>query len=87
MQGVIEAMLSSGASGCASTLLDIQQRLVDRADWIYEDAGTIVGETFEEGLSDQDDLCDAAKAQVSVLCQSFKWFTLKDGNNIVRRVK
>jgi len=84
VQSMIEAMLSSGASGCALTLLDIQQQLVDRADWIFEDAGTIVSETFEEDLSNQDDLRDAAKTQVSVLCQSFKWFMLKDSNNIVR---
>ena len=69
VQGVIEAMSSSSASGCASTL---RQRLGDRAKWIYEDADTIVDEAFEEVLRDYPDLRDAAKAQVSVLCQSFK---------------
>ena len=69
VQGVIEAMSSSSASGCASTL---RQRLGDRAKWIYEDADTIVDEAFEEVLSDYPDLHDAVKAQVSVLCQSFK---------------
>ena len=72
VQGVIEAMSSSSPSGCASALVDLRQRLADRAEWIYEDADTIVDEAFEEVLSDYPDLHDAVKAQVSVLCQSFK---------------
>ena len=35
VQGVIEAMSSSSASGCALALVDLQQRLVDKAEWIY----------------------------------------------------
>ena len=44
------SMLLSGASGCALTLVDIQQRL---ADWIYRWMGSrsIVDEAFEEVLS------------------------------------
>jgi len=76
VQEVIEAMSSSSASGCASALVDLQQRLGDRAEWIYEDADTIVDEAFEEVLSDHPDLRDAVKAQVSVLCQSFKSLTM-----------
>ena len=72
VQGVIEAMSSSSASGCASTLVDLRQRLVKKAEWIYEDADTIVDEAFEEVLRDYPDLHDAVNAQVSVLCQSFK---------------
>jgi len=72
VQAVIEAMSTSGASGCASVLVDLQQRLGDRVEWIYEDADTIVDEAFDEVLSDHPDLHDAVKAQVSVLCQSFK---------------
>ena len=72
VQGVIEAMSSSSASGCASTLVDLRQRLVKKAEWIYDDADTIVDEAFEEVLSDHPDLHDAVNAQVSVLCQSFK---------------
>ena len=66
VQGVIEAMSSSSASGCASTLVGLRQRLVDRTDWIYVDADTIVDEAFEEALSDHPDLRDAVNAQVSV---------------------
>ena len=64
-------MLLSGASGCALTLVDLQQRLTDRANWIYGWMGSrsIVDEAFEAVLS--DDLCDAVKAKVSVLYQSF----------------
>ena len=69
VQGVIKAMSSSSASGC---VVDLHQRLVDRTDWIYVDADTIVDEAFEEALSDHPDLRDAVNAQVSVLCQSFK---------------
>ena len=71
VQGVIKAMSTSGASGCASALVDLQQRLVDRAEWIYG-RRLIVDEAFEEVLRDYPDLRDAVKAQVSVLCQSFK---------------
>ncbi len=70
-QGVIEAMSSSSASGCTLALVDLQQQLVDRTEWIYEDADTIVGETFEEVLQNYPHLCDTV-IEVSVLCQSFK---------------
>jgi len=66
VQGVIEAMLSSSASGCASTLVDLRQRLVDRM------GRSIVDEAFEQVLRDHPDLRDAVKVQVSILCQSFK---------------
>ena len=70
---MIEAMSSSSASGCASALVDLQQQLVDRAKWIYGWMDrSIVDEAFEEVLRDYPDLHDAVKAQVSVLCQSFK---------------
>ena len=73
VQGVIKAMSSSSASGCASALVDLQQQLVDRAKWIYGWMDrSIVDKTFEEVLRDYPDLRDAVNAQVSVLCQSFK---------------
>ena len=73
VQGVIKAMSSSSPSGCASTLVDLRQRLVDRAEWIYRWMGrSIVDEAFEQVLRDYPDLRDAVTAQVSVLCQSFK---------------
>ena len=83
VQDVIEAMSSSsGASGCASTLVDLRQQLVDRAEWIcpswwgYEgrllNSRSIVDEAFEQVLRDYPDLHDAVKAQVSVLCRLFK---------------
>ena len=80
VQGVIEAMSSLGAS--ASALVDLQQRLGDRAEWIYPhkwdyegrlmNSRSIVNEAFEEVLSNHPDLRYAVKAQVSVSCQSFK---------------
>jgi len=70
VQDVIEAMSSLGASGCASALVDLQ-RLVDRAKWMWMDR-SIVDEAFDQALRDHPDLRDAVKAQVSVLCQSFK---------------
>jgi len=74
VQDMIEAMSSSSASGCASALVDLRQRLVDRAKWIcrWINSRLIVNEAFEQVLSDHSDLRHAAKAQVSVLCQSFK---------------
>ena len=69
--GVIEAMSSSSASGCALALVVLRQRLGDRAQWIYG-RRLIVDEAFKEVLSDHPDLRHAVKAQVSVLCQSFK---------------
>ena len=67
VQGVIEAMSSSSASGCASALVDLRQQLANRAKWIFEWMGpSIVDEVFEEVLSDHPDLHDAVKAQVSV---------------------
>ena len=67
---MIASMLLSGASGCALTLVDLQQRLADGPNCIYGcmDSRSIV-EAFEEVLS--HDLCDAVKAKVSVLYQSF----------------
>ena len=82
VQEVIKAMSSDGASGCASALVDLQQRLGDRVEWIFEwMVRSIVDEAFEEVLRDHPDLRHAIKAQVSVLCQSFKWFTLKNGDH------
>jgi len=72
VQGVIEAMSSSGVSSCAWILVDLQQRLVDKAGWICGGTDTIVNEAFDQVLRDHPDLRDAVKAQVSVLCQSFK---------------
>ena len=73
VQGVIEAMSSSSASGCALALVDLQQRLRDRVEWIFGWMDrSIVDEAFEEVLSDHPDLHNAVNAQVSVLCQSFK---------------
>ena len=67
VQGVIEAMSSSSASGCASTLVDLRQQLVDRAEWIYGWMGrSIVDKAFEQVLRDYPDLRNAVKAQVSV---------------------
>ena len=71
VQGVIEAMSSSSASGCASALVDLRQRLGDRAEWIFG-RRLIVNEVFDQVLRDHPDLRHAVKAQVSVLCQSFK---------------
>jgi len=75
VQGVIKAMSSSSASGCALAFVDLHQQLVDKAKawWIPEWMGrSIVDEAFVEVLSDHPDLRHVAKAQVSVLCQSFK---------------
>ena len=49
-------MLLSGASGCALTLVDIQQRLADR---VYRgmDSRSIVDEAFEEVLSQSPSKC------------------------------
>ena len=73
VQGVIEAMSSSDVSGCASTLVDFQQQLVKRADWIYPyvwsyenrpmNSCSIVNEAFDQALRDHPDL-DAVNAQV-----------------------
>ena len=71
VQGVIEVMSSLGASGCALALVDLRQRLGDKAEWIYG-RRLIVDKAFKEVLSDHPDLRHAVKAQVSVLCQSFK---------------
>ena len=74
VQGVIEAMSSSSASGCASALVDLQQRLRDRVEWIFEwiNSYSIVDEACDQVLRDYPDLRNAVKARVSVLCQSFK---------------
>ena len=49
VQGVIEAMSSSGVSSCAWTLVDLQQRLVKKAEWIFEwiNSYSIVNKAFE----------------------------------------
>ena len=74
---------SSSVSGCASTLVDLQQRLGDRAWWIYGwiNRRPIVNRVFNQVLRDHPDLHDAVNAQVSILCQSFKWFVLKNGDH------
>ena len=70
VQGVIEAMSSSSASGCALALVDLRQRLGDGAWRIVPDRWmnfrSIVNKAFEEVLSDYPDLHDAVKAQVNV---------------------
>ena len=83
VQGVIEVMSSSGMSGCASTLVNLQQQLADRAWWIYGwiNPRLIVNRVFNQVLRDHPDLHDAVNAQVSILCQSFKWFVLKNGDH------
>jgi len=70
VQDMIEAMSSSSASGCASTLVNLRQRLGDRAKWIWM-GRSIVNEAFEEVLRDYPHLRDTV-IEVSVLCQSFK---------------
>ena len=87
VRGVIKAMSSSSPSGCASTLVDLRQRLVKKAEWIYKDADTIVDEAFEEVLRDHPDLRNAVNAQVSVLCQSFMSLTMVISLDIVRRIR
>ena len=88
VQGVIKTMSSSSASGCASALVDLRQRLGDRAEWIYRWMGrSIVDEAFEQVLRDYPDLHDAVNAQVSVLCQSFMSLTMVISLDIVRRMK
>ena len=76
VQGVIKTTSSSSASGCALALVDLQQRLGDGAWRIAPDrwmnSRSTVHEAFEEVLSNHPDLQDAVKAQVSILCQSFK---------------
>jgi len=59
VQGVIEAMSSSGTSG---TLVDIQQQLVKKAEWICGGTSTIVNEAFDQVLSDYPDLHDVVNA-------------------------
>ena len=71
VQGVIEAMSSSSASGCALALVDLRQRLGNRAEWIYSsgwdyegmimNSRSIVDEAFEEVLRDRPDLRNAVK--------------------------
>jgi len=60
----------SSSSVCASTLVDLQQRLV----WIYLygliESHSIVDEAFEEVPNDHPDLRDAVKAQVSCVSHS-----------------
>ena len=82
------SFMSSSASGCASALVDLRQRLGDRAEWIYRWMGrSIVDEAFEQVLRDYPDLYEAVKAQVSVLCQSFMSLTMVTSLDIVRRMK
>jgi len=72
VQGVIKAMSSSSVSACASALVDLQQQLVDRAEWMCRGTSTIVDKAFEQVLGNHPDLCDAVNTQVSVLYQLFK---------------
>ena len=71
---VIEAMSSSSASGCALALVDLRQQVADRAWWIYRwiNPRPIVNRVFNQVLRDHHDLRHVVKAQVSILCQSFK---------------
>jgi len=88
VQGVIEAMSSSSASGCALALVDLRQQLVKKAEWIFRWMGhSIVDEAFEQVLRDHPDLRNAVNAQVSVLCQSFMSLTMVISLDIVRRMK
>ena len=70
VQDVIEAMSSSSASGCELALVDLQQRLGDKAEWIFEwiNPRSMVNRIFNQVLQDYPDLRDAVNAQVSVLC-------------------
>ena len=60
--------------GCASTLVDLQRRLADRAKWIvpcrWINSRSIVDGAFDQVLRDHPDLRDAVNAQVSVLYSS-----------------
>lgn len=78
VQNVIEEMSvgERGASSSASTLLNIEKRLLEKADWepmkIYN-AHPIIHEAFNAALSDHPVLHDAVNdllTQVSVLFQS-----------------
>ena len=64
VQEVIEAMLSSSASGCASALVDLQQQLANSVEWIYKwiNPCSIVNEAFEKVLQDYPDFCNAVNA-------------------------
>ena len=55
---------SSSVSGCASTLVDLQQRLGDRAWWIYGwiNRRPIVNRVFNQVLRDHPDLRHAVNA-------------------------
>ena len=73
MQDVIKATLSLSVSGCALALVNLQKQLADRTEWIHiQMCHSTIDKAFEEVLRDHSDLCSAVKAQVSVLCQSFK---------------
>jgi len=63
VQGMIEAMSSSSASGCAFALVDLQQQLVKKAGWIFGWMGcTTIEEAFDQALRDYPDFHDVAKA-------------------------
>ena len=53
-------------SGCASTLVDLQRRLADRAKWIvpcrWINSRSIVDGAFDQVLRDHPDLRDAYKS-------------------------
>ena len=55
----------------------------NRAWWIYRwiNPRPIVNRVFNQVLRDHPDLRHAVNAQVSILCQSFKWFVLKNGDH------
>ena len=89
VQEVIEAMLLSSASGCASALVDLQQQLANSTEWIYRwiNPCSIVNEAFEKVLQDYPDFCNAVNAQVSVLCQLYKWLMMVILLDIIRQMK
>ena len=62
VQSVMEEISSLGVSSYASTLVDLQQQLVKKAEWIYNWIGYItIEEVFDQALSDHPDLCDVVK--------------------------
>ena len=85
VDGVIEAMSSSSASGCALALVDLRQRRRDRAEWIFGwTVRSVVDEAFDQVLSDHPDLCDAVNAQVSVFKCLVSVIQVTHHGNIIR---
>ena len=65
---MIKVMLSSGTSGCASALVDLQQQLRNRIEWIFElITSSIIDKALKKVPRDHPDLYYIVKAQVSVL--------------------